>query len=204
MTTLAPALPAAPDRLAPTTPAPAAPRIRPFSVDEYHRLADLDFFPEGQRTELIDGFILDMAPIGPPHFFSVNRISRALWRVVPDDVIVGTQHPFRLNEVSEPEPDVLVLRPGASETAMPTAADILLLVEVSVTTEAFDRNVKVPRYAAAGVPEVWIVLPGLRAVDVFRRPGPGGYAEQTRVSESDTVHFLGADLSVTDLLPPAA
>lgn len=172
-------------------------------MDQYHRLVEIDVLGEESRTELIDGLIYHMAPFTAPHIAAVNRLTRILARLGGDESWVSVQNALRLDDGSEPEPDVVVLRPGTAEDRVPEAADALLVVEVAHTTEAFDRNVKVPRYAAASVPEVWLVLPGARAVDVFRRPGPGGYAEARRLTEDDVLNVLGGTVAVRDVLPPA-
>ena len=192
-------------RLAPprTMAAPAMPRQKTFTVDEYHRLAEVGILAESSRTELIDGIILHMAPFSPPHIAVVNRMTAAFFRHVCLDARVSVQNAVRLDDGTEPEPDVALLRPDTPEDRVPVAADTLLVVEIAVTTEAFDRNVKLARYAAAGVPEAWLVLPEKRTVETFRGPGPGGYAETARYTEADTVDVLGAPLAVAGLFPPA-
>ena len=116
---------------------------------------------------------------------------------------MSVQHSIRLDDGTEPEPDLALLRRDAPEDRIPEAEDVLLVAEIAVTTEAFDRNVKLARYAAAGIPEAWLVLPQKRTVETFRRPGPGGYAETALYTDADTVDALGAALDVRALFSPA-
>ena len=178
------------------------PRQRTFTVEEYHRLAEVGILAEGSRTELIDGIILHMAPFSPPHIAVVNRLNEAFCDVLRKTARVSVQNSVRLDDGTEPEPDLALLRRDAPEDRVPVAADVLLVVEIAVTTEAFDRNVKLARYAAAGVPEAWLVLPEKRTVETFCKPGPGGYAETVLYTEADTVDVLGAPLAVAGLFPP--
>ncbi len=198
MTTFSPTRPARP------TAAPAAPRQKTFTVDEYHRLVEVGILAEGARTELIDGLILNMAPFSPPHIAVVDRFTKAFVRLAGDDARVSVQNSVRLDDGTEPEPDVMLLAADTPEDRLPVASDVLLVVEVAVTTEAFDRNVKLVRYAEAGIPEAWLVLPEKRTVETFRRPGPGGYTETALYTEADTVEVLGTALRVADVFPPVA
>lgn len=198
MTTLAPAPPA-------RTPVSATehPTLRRFTVDEYHRLVGLDYPDGGPRTELIDGLIYAMAPFSPPHIAVVNRLAESFFTLVGDRTRVSVQNSVRLNDGTEPEPDIALLSRAAPEDRVPEARDVLLVVEIAVTTEAFDRNVKMQRYAAAGISEAWLVLPAARTVETFRRPGPGGYADAALHTDADSVDVLGAALAVRDIFPPA-
>ena len=158
------------------------------------------------RTELIDGLILTKPPFTPPHISSVNRLNVQLVRLIGDLAIVSVQNCVRLDDGTEPEPDIALISASYSEGRLPTAADTLLVVEVAETTEAYDRGIKMTRYAAAGIPEAWLVLPSRRRVDVFRQPGPGGYASTTEVPEAGSLSIAAfPDLgmvSVHDVLPP--
>ena len=153
-----------------------AEKQRRFTVDEYYAMACAGILTEDDRIELIDGFIIAMSLVGDPHVDCINNLTRLFVLRTDPKAIVSVQNPVRLNDYSEPEPDVVLIRPGRA--GKPGAEDVLLLVEVSDTTLDFDREIKRPRYAAAGIPEVWIVdLQGER-VEVYREPGPEGYAEE--------------------------
>lgn len=151
-----------------------AEKQRRFTVDEYYAMACAGILTEDDRVELIDGLIIAMPPIGDPHFDCVNRLTRLFVLRTDPKVVVSVQNPVRLNDFTEPEPDVVLIRPG--NAGVPGADEVLLLVEVADTTLAFDREIKVPRYAAAGIPEVWIVALPEERVEVYRKPGPAGYA----------------------------
>lgn len=137
-------------------------------------------FAPDARLELIEGEIVEMAPIGSPHAGRVNMLNRLLSRRVGDRAVVSVQNPLIAGERSVPQPDLalLVPRSDAYTDSHPTAADVLLVVEVSDTTLAFDLGAKLALYARSGIPEVWIVDVGGRAVRAFREPVAGGYRER--------------------------
>ena len=170
------------------------PALRRFDVHEYRRLVGVDSPVEGRRTELIDGLIYAMAPFSPRHIAVVNRFTAAFARIAGDDARVSVQNSVRLSDGTEAEPDLVLLRRDASEDRVPIPEDVLLVVEIAVTTEAFDRNVKLLRYAQTGIAEAWLVLPEKRTVETFRQPGPEGYTETALYTEADTIAVLGASV----------
>lgn len=135
------------------------PQRHRITVHDYHRLAEIGVLAPDARVELIEGEIIDMAPIGKDHQSIVDQLNRALVRAVGDNAIVRVQGSVRLSEWSEPQPDVLLLapRPDFYRSEFALGTDTLLLIEVSDTTLRYDRDVKVPLYARHGVPEIWIV-----------------------------------------------
>lgn len=170
-----------------------------FDVDAYYRMAEAGILAAEDRVELIGGEIVDMAPIGSPHAGKVNRLTSFVARVVADArVIASVQSPLRLDRHNEPQPDLMLLRPRPDFYAAghPTAADVLLLVEVADSSLAYDRGPKLALYARHGVPEVWIVDLPSRAVEVCRAPGPEGYAERRRVTEGAPTPTLVPDLAI--------
>ena len=130
---------------------------RRFTVHDYHRMGEAGILHEDDRVELIEGEIVEMAAIGTRHFACVNQLTRLLVRGVGNGAIVSVQNPVRLDDHSEPQPDLTVLRVRDYRESLPGPEDVLLLIEVSDTTLSYDRNVKLPLYARAGIPEVWIV-----------------------------------------------
>jgi len=155
------------------------PRRHRITVNEYHRMAEVGLLAPDARVELIEGEIIDMAPIGTDHNSIVDQLTRLLVRAVGDDAIVRVQGSVRLSQISEPQPDVVLLKPRADfyRNQFATGADTLLVIEVSDSTLRFDRDVKVPLFARHGVQEVWIfdvqgdrllVYGALRA-DVYER-----------------------------------
>jgi Uma2 family endonuclease len=153
-----------------------------FTVDEYHQMAAAGVFLEDDRVELIEGEILDMAAVGGPHIRTLVRLTGLFARGLPD-VGVQVQSPIRLDEHSEPEPDLCIL-PSEASSYPAWPRDVLLLIEVSDTTLRYDRDVKVPLYARAGIPEVWVVDLTGRRVLVYRDPSPDGY-RTTRTVRGD-------------------
>lgn len=178
-----------------------------FTVDEYHRMAEAGILTEDDRVELLDGQIVAMTPIGPPHAGCVTQLTRLLVRALGDDATVSVQNPVVLGTHWEPEPDVAVLTLGADayRARHPRAGDVLLLIEVADRSTTTDRRVKLPAYAAAGIPEVWLADLGADRVELFRAPTPGGYATVRTADRGDTVTPLalaGVSLRVDDILGP--
>lgn len=156
---------------------------RAFSVDEYHAMVDAGILTKYDRVELLDGEIIDMVPIGSGHASCVMRLSRMLTEAVGERAIVSVQGPVRLDEASEPEPDLMLLRwqDDFYAAAHPTPADVLLLIEVSDATVALDKNVKLPLYARAAIPEVWIVNLPDRAIEVYSAPAGQQYTDSRSI-----------------------
>lgn len=152
-----------------------------FTVADYHRMIDAGILTEDDRVELLGGEIVEMTPIGSGHAGCVNRLTRLLIERLARRAVVTTQNPVILDDFSEPEPDIAVCRPRSDDYAdgHPRPDDVLLLIEVAQTTQAFDREVKFPRYGRTGVPEAWLVDLEAGVVEVHSRPGPDSYAERT-------------------------
>lgn len=155
-------------------------QTRPFTVDEYYRMAEAGILHEDDRVELIRGAIVEMSPIGSRHAARVDRLSTEFHTRLISRAIVRVQGPVRLSPNSEPEPDILLLRPRSDfyAAAHPGPADVLLLVEVADTSLEYDRGEKLALYAEAGIPEVWIVDLAHEVVEVFRQPDAGSYRRQ--------------------------
>lgn len=148
-----------------------------FSVAEFERMGEAGVFTKDARLELIEGEIIEISPIGSRHAACVNFLSRFLNRTVGDIALVSTQNPIRLNDFSEPEPDLalLRLRDDFYRNAHPAPADVFLIIEVADTTLAYDRQVKAPLYAKAGVAEVWIINLTDEQIEVYAKPVDGTY-----------------------------
>jgi Uma2 family endonuclease len=179
-----------------------------FTTDEWHRMGELGLFDDNARVELLDGDVIDMTPIGSRHAGTVNRLNRLLLAAVGNRAVVAPQNPVFLDKRSEPQPDLalLVPRPDDYTLAHAEPAEILLLVEVSDSSLAYDRDRKAPYYAGAGIPECWIVDLNSREVLVLRSPAPTGYQEIRRRHSGErlTVDALdGVAIDVTDLFGPA-
>jgi Uma2 family endonuclease len=176
-----------------------------FTVDEYHRMAQAGIFAEDDRVELIDGEIVQMAPIGNRHAACVRRLNRLFSRLVGEQAIVDVQNPVRVGEQSEPQPDVVLLRPRPDLYGgfHPGVEDVLLIVEVAETSADYDRGVKVPLYARFGIPEVWLVDLGGDAMEVYRTPSAEGYQTRQALRRGERLTPLALpnlDLAVNDIL----
>jgi len=162
---------------------------RRFTVDEYYRMLDAGILTEDDRVELIEGEIIQMAAIGSRHAACVNRLTRLLVERVGGDGVVTVQNPVRLSDLSEPQPDFVVARPREDfyASAHPRPEDTLLVVEVAHTTPGYDRGIKLPLYATAGVPEVWIVDVEGGAIEVYLEPGRGRFRVERRAVPGDVL-----------------
>ena len=160
------------------------PQRHRITVTEYHRMAEVGLLAPDARVELIEGEIIDMAPIGKVHTSVVDQLNRLLVRAVGDDAIVRVQGSVRLSQMSEPEPDVVLLkpRPDFYRNEFASAADTLLVIEVSDSSLRYDRDIKVPFYARHGVPEVWIVDLQNDQLLVYGSPSDGVYGRQSSVA----------------------
>jgi Uma2 family endonuclease len=152
---------------------------RLFSVEEYHRMFDLGILTERDRVELIRGEIIRMSPIGRRHAACVNRLNDLLQKKLGIRALVSIQNPVELDDISEPQPDVVLLKRKDDyyESGHPQAEDILLLIEVADTTVELDRGVKIPIYAEDGIIEVWLVNLDEQCVEVYRAPHLNGYTD---------------------------
>lgn len=155
---------------------PVARRL--FTVDEYYRMAEAGVLGPDDRVELLEGEIVTMSPIGNRHAGCVNALNQIFTSRLAGRAVVTVQNPVRLDTHSEPQPDVCLLRPRADSyrSAHPRPRDVLLLVEVSDTTQEYDRGEKLRAYAKAEIAEVWIVDLAGEAVESCREPRAEGYA----------------------------
>jgi len=171
--------------IAPPPPASALGRTHRLSVGDYHRMGEVGILGPELRTELIDGEIIEMPPIGHPHAGTVKYLANRLKETVGRRAVLSVQDPVWLDDYSEPLPDIALLRPRADDyrSAHPGPDDCLLVVEVADSSLAYDRDVKLPRYARAGISEVWLVDLAGRRLLIHRRPDAGRYAEATPVDD---------------------
>jgi Uma2 family endonuclease len=201
----------------------AAPSRHVISVDAFHQMGETGILGPADRVELIDGEIIDMSPIGVLHAAIVDVLARHFGRRAGEAVFIRCQNPLRLDDISEPEPDIAILRPRADlyTTAHPGPTDVLLVIEVADTSLAYDLGTKVPLYARHGVPEVWVIDAATRRTRVFRepakspeagRPVGSGYAEEVSVEPHEPVSCAGVVddaggrvvVELARLLPPVA
>jgi Uma2 family endonuclease len=162
---------------------------RRFTVTEFMQLTERGILSEDDRVELIDGEIIEMAAIGKRHMSCVNDTNLLLIERLGRTAIVSVQNPIVLTEHYSPEPDIAVLRPRTDRyrESYPTPEDVLLLIEVSESTLQYDRKVKLPQYARAGIPEVWIIDLDSRRVERYAEPSDDGYRIIKRLRRGQTV-----------------
>ncbi len=179
--------------------------IRParhrLTVDEYHRMGEAGVFDVADRIELVDGDLIDMAPIGQEHAAVTSRLVEAFVVACAGRATVWPQNPIWLDEASEPQPDVAVLRRRDDFYAMgerPGAADVLLAVEVADSSLRFDQTVKLPMYARAGVAEVWIVDVKRGVVEAYSDPAGEEYGRMVEYAAGQLVALvLAPEIMIT-------
>ncbi len=176
-----------------------------FTVDDYYRMAESGILREDDRVELIDGEIIDMAPIGPGHAGTVEELGEMLRALLPTDARLRSQNPIRLGLRAEPEPDLVIVKrqDGGYRTGHPEPADIFLVIEVAESSLVYDRQTKAPLYARAGIPELWIVNLIDHVIEVYREPSADGYRAVTVARRGDAVQSLAfpdVSIAVSDLL----
>ncbi len=155
-----------------------------LTVDDYYRMGEAGVLAPDARVELIDGEVLDMAPIGTRHASVVMRLTRRFGSAAGESATLSVQRLLRLDQHSEPQPDVMLLRPRPDfyATAHPTANDVLLLVEVSQSSVRYDREIELPLYAERGVAEVWIVDLDRNVLRIYRKPVAGQYTDNVETA----------------------
>ena len=171
-----------------------------FTVEEYHKMGESGIFGEDDRVELVEGEVVEMTPIGGRHLWVVNRLTDVLadFREM-GPFVISVQNPVVLGEYEEYQPDLALLRRDAPGGKVPRAEDVLLVVEVADTSLQYDREEKLPRYARAGIPEVWIVNVREEVIEIYADASPSGYRSVTRVRGGQDV----ASLTIEELAFPA-
>jgi Uma2 family endonuclease len=176
-----------------------------FTAEEFERLGEAGILRQDARLELIEGEIFEVSPIGSLHAACVNFLGRLLNRLFGDSHIVATQNPIRLDDFSEPQPDIALLRwrDDFYRGAHPTPTDVLLVIEVADTTVVADRKVKVPLYARAGIAEAWLVDIPQERVEIYSNSARGVYEQAEdfgRGEEARSHTVAGLAVSVSELL----
>ena len=184
-------------------------RVHRFTVGEFIAMDEAGILPDDRHYELIRGEIVEMPPIGPGHAGEVDELGQRLTLMFGTSVLIRSQGPIQLDDISLPQPDLVLLRPRGDyyRDSHPTPADIYLVVEVADTTERYDRKVKRPLYAQAGIVEHWLIALRKREVEVSRDPGPEDY-RQTRTlrrgDRLDSVALPGWEIAVDELFGGSA
>ena len=160
---------------------------RRFNAAEFHRMTAAGIFREDDRIELLQGEIIEMTPIGPRHAACVMRLTTLLGRTIGNRNFLSVQNPVQLDDDNELYPDITILRPRAEDynQALPRPADVLLLIEVADTSLESDRNLKIPEYARAGIPEVWLVDIVNSQVFAYAGPTTSGYGSIQQIGAGE-------------------
>ncbi|HKY35722.1 MAG TPA: Uma2 family endonuclease [Polyangiaceae bacterium] len=175
--------------------------VRPLRRVEFDKLVELGAF-EGERIELLDGRLVRMSPIGPPHSSTIDKLTAWWVPRLAGRALVRVQNPFAALEVSEPQPDLAIVPLGNYETDHPSGAD--LIIEVAESLLDYDRGSKLRVYADCGVPEYWIVNLVEHCVEVYRKPGGGRYWQVQRHDAAAVIsaeRYPDLELTVASVLP---
>jgi Uma2 family endonuclease len=162
---------------------------RRFTVKEYHQMNQAGILSEDDRVELINGEILEMSPIGTRHATCVRRLINLLVQILGQAAIIDAQNPIILNNFSEPQPDITLLKSRADFYASghPQPEDILLLIEVADSTIEYDREIKIPLYANHEIAEVWLVDIDQQIITVYCQPSAEGYRKIDKFERGQTL-----------------
>ena len=176
-----------------------------FTVEHYHKMIESGILNKYDRVELIGGEIVEMAAIGTKHAGCVRRLSSLLSIKLRGLALVDNQNPVKLNNNSEPQPDIALLQPREDfySSAHPQPKDIFLIIEVADSTVKYDPEVKVPLYAESGVVEVWLVDINEQWVEVFREPAKDGYKSVEKLARGEILSiqaFADVSINVDDIL----
>ena len=184
---------------------PRAPTRRRFTVAEYFAMAEAGILREDEHIELIDGEIIVMSPMGNPHRQSVNWVGLMMREALGRRAMVQVRATIVLDDGTAPEPDIAVIRlRSINDLVTVTPEEIYFIVEVADSSLGFDRDTKLARYAAAGIPEVWIANLVDRRLEAHADPVDGAYQTSWVISPGESVSpraFPDVVLAVSDFLP---
>lgn len=174
-----------------------------FSVEDFHRMVEAGILSEDDRVELLEGEVVELSPVGKRHMAAVKKLMDAFFPLqARRQALLQVQDPLRLSPDTEPQPDLAILRFRKDFYAgkIPEAEDALLVIEVAESSLDYDLKVKLPLYAAGGVPEVWVVDLTGRWVLVHRNPEGRAYREAEALGPGETLAFLGVQIPLEELL----
>lgn len=162
-------------------------RLR-FTVDDYYKMIDLGILDDREKAEIIDGELIKKMTIGDKHAFAVDFLNRFFFKCLSDNILVRVQNPLRLSDYDEPEPDIVLTDLTKYDGKRhPRPEETVLVVEVSESTLKYDRDTKLPLYAAAEIPEVWIVNLPNEIIEVHQKPFAGIYQYVKIFQSGETV-----------------
>ena len=193
--------------MASTAQPPVSTELQPrlLSLDEFDLMKQSGIFADDERVELLDGVVLTMSTVGGRHVRVINRLAGAIQRLNDANLEISVQNPLRIGDRAEFLPDIAVLRAAPESNAVPTADEALLVVEVADSPCNYDRATKLPRYAAAGIPETLLIDLVAERIERHTEPGQGGYRQLVWVGRGErlmSVILPGLALDVSALLGP--
>lgn len=171
---------------------------RLINVEEYYSMAAAGILTEKDRVELIHGEILEMSPIGSKHASVVMRMNDVLKELIGKAAIINIQNPIRINDLNEPEPDVTLLKHKDDYYAdrHPEPKDVEIIMEVSDSTYDYDKEIKLPLYASAGLPEYWIININKREIEIYKKPSGNGYKKMEIFNHDDEITLIFCKKSI--------
>jgi Uma2 family endonuclease len=172
-----------------------------FTAQEYHLMSETGIFSPEHRLELIRGEIVKMSPIGRKHCACIAALNELLFTKFAGKFNIWVQSSIRLDDGSEPQPDIALLRRRADfyRESLPSPADILLVIEVADSTISYDRDVKMPLYAEFGIMEAWLIDVNAKTLTKYTEPSPRGYKTSHRLELNDAVLCLGEEINLVDI-----
>ncbi len=161
-----------------------------ITVTDFYKMVEAGILGENSQVELIDGEMVDMAPIGSKHAFVVSRLAQLFTLAARDRYLVSVQNPLRLDDLSVPQPDIALLKPGNYMDNLPGASDVLLIVEVALSFIHYDRDVKLDLYARHAIPEVWLLNLLGGELLIYRMPADGQFRTLQKPLPSESLSPL--------------
>ncbi|WYL97063.1 MAG: Uma2 family endonuclease [Gloeotrichia echinulata IR180] len=181
-------------------------KLRLWTVEEYHRMAEAGIFGGDERVELLAGKIIWMSAKGTAHRSAVARTDRLLQNSLRNLALICVQDPVKLNERSEPEPDIAVVKVDPLDYAdhHPTPGEIYLIIEVADSSLKVDCETKAQAYSQAGIRDYWVLDVVNRQLHIFREPTEDGYQNEIILGENGTIsplQFPDLQIAIFDMLP---
>lgn len=158
-------------------------------IHEWRKLGEANIFPPESHVELIEGEIFEMSPIGSNHASHLKRINKLFTRLIPENLFPSVQDPLQLGDLSEPEPDFMLLKPSEDsyESRHPVAQDVMLLIEIADSSLKFDQTQKLRLYAMHNIPEYWLLNLIDNCLEVYRKPKGEVFAEKMTLYKGDNI-----------------
>ncbi|HLO83660.1 MAG TPA: Uma2 family endonuclease [Nostocaceae cyanobacterium] len=181
-------------------------QLRLWTVEDYHRMAEVGIFKPDERVELLEGIILTINAKGIAHSSALGRTNHLLNNKLRNQAWVDVKNPVTLNEISQPEPDIAVLKidPLSYADHHPTPSEVYLIIEVADSSFKFDTEVKAKAYSQAGIKDYWILDVINRQLWIFRNPTAEGYQNIVSFPENEIVsplEFPDLQILISDILP---